>query len=447
MEFQSDGPNSDIAVDDDTRLRQKRAKLLLDIKAKTSHDFFELVDLHEMEKLNADQKEIEVREIIEGIIGGIEEILSSEERARILEEITSDILGLGPLDPLMDMPDITDILVNAHDSIFIERKGRLERTNLKFRDSVQLVNICIRIATRVGRRVDETSPLCDARLEDGSRVNIVFPPLAVKSPLLTIRKFFQRHISLQDLVGFGSMSGPVAAALAVYASCRANILVSGGTGSGKTTLLNALSGEIDGTERIITVEDTMELQLIQPHVCQLESRPPNLEGQGEITQRDLVKNCLRMRPDRILVGEVRGSEAFDMLQAMNTGHSGSMSTLHANSPRDALTRLEDMVALTGFQLPSNNVQKQIASALDLIVQVERLQDGSRKITSVSEVGGRSEGIITLQEIFAFEHSGEDSEGRVQGELRSTGVRPYFTEKAAKYNKDEILLDAISPTGG
>ena len=421
---------------------ETRKKFLLDAKAQLASQMFEVIDLDELDNLKGPEKEDEIAALLRTLISETSVPLNAAETRQIIREITSDVLGLGPLEPLMERADITDIMVIAADQIYIERKGRIENTNLRFRDTVQLVNICIRIANHVGRRVDQTNPICDARLPDGSRVNIVFPPLAVRSPLLTIRKFFKRHVGLKDLIGFGSITSEVASVLAIFASCKGNILISGGTGSGKTTLLNALASEIEESERIVTVEDTLEIQLAQPHVCQLETRPPNIEGLGEITQRDLVKNCLRMRPDRILVGEVRGSEAFDMLQAMNTGHSGSISTLHANSPRDALTRLEDMVALTGFNLPSNNVQKQTASALDLIVQIERLHDGSRKVTSLSEVVGMTDGVITLQELFYYEHLGEDESGNVVGELRSSRLRPKFTERAARYNKDQALIAAV-----
>jgi|TARA_Y100000294_G_scaffold171444_1_gene184904 pilus assembly protein CpaF len=432
----------DKSQDQATAMTKERLEFIEDVKVKVFDILVDELDLAELRKLEEEEKRREISFFIEEIIKSLELALLAEEEAEVTADLIRDLLGLGPLDILISRDDITDIMVNGYDRIYVELAGKIQLTNVRFRDQVQLMNICTRIATRVGRRVDEASPICDARLEDGSRVNIIIPPLSIKSPILTIRKFYREKIALDDLVSLGALSPEAAKALAIFANCRCNILVSGGTGSGKTTMLNALSNEIDSGERIITVEDTVELQLQQPHVCQLETRPPNLEGMGRVTQRDLVINCLRMRPDRIILGEVRGGEAFDMLQAMNTGHAGSMSTIHANSPRDALTRLEDMVAITGFELPSANVQKQIASALDLIVQVERLRDGTRKVTYITEIAGMEETIITLQNLFTFEQEGEDDKGMILGELRSTGLRPYLAEKAAKFGREAELMETV-----
>jgi len=441
-EISEPAPNSDSDLEEQPRISKGRPEFVEDVKIKVFEILVDELDLIEFGKLEEDVKRQEITILVEEIIESLKLKLSFEEEAEIKSDLISDLLGLGPLDILTSRDDISDIMVNGYDRIYVERAGKIELTNVRFRDQVQLMNICTRIAARIGRRVDEASPICDARLEDGSRVNIIIPPLAMKSPILTIRKFSRQKIKLNDLVSFGALSTEAAKALAIFAHCRCNILISGGTGSGKTTLLNALSNEIDHGERIITVEDTVELQLQQPHVCQLETRPPNLEGVGQVTQRDLVINCLRMRPDRIIVGEVRGGEAFDMLQAMNTGHAGSMSTIHANSPRDSLTRLADMVALTGFEMPPENVQKQITSAIDLIVQVERLHDGSRKVTYITEVIGMEGSVITLQDIFTFELEGEDEKGMIQGELRATGLRPHLAEKAAKYRQERELIEAV-----
>lgn len=441
-EISSPPPKSDRSPDQKPKTSNERFEFVEDVKVKVFEILVDELNLAELRKLDDEEKHKEISFFVEEIIKSLELALSVNEKEAVKADLIRDLLGLGPLDILISRDDITDIMVNGYDRIYVERAGKIELTNVRFRDQAQLMNICTRIATRVGRRVDEASPICDARLEDGSRVNIIIPPLAMRSPILTIRKFYREQITLNDLVTLGGLSPEAAKALAIFANCRCNILVSGGTGSGKTTLLNALSNEIDPGERIITVEDTVELQLQQPHVCQLETRPPNLEGMGRVTQRDLVINCLRMRPDRIILGEVRGGEAFDMLQAMNTGHAGSMSTIHANSPRDALTRLEDMVALTGFEMPSANVQKQIASALDLIVQVERFRDGSRKVTYITEVGDRSDNVVTLQDVFTFEHEGEDDNGMIQGKLRGTGLRPYLAEKAAKFGREAELIEAV-----
>ena len=356
--------------------------------------------------------------------------------------LLNDMLGLGPLEPLLADDAVTDIMVNGPKQVYVERKGKLELTDVVFKDNQHVQNIATRIVTRIGRRIDESSPLCDARLEDGSRVNIIIPPLAIDGPSISIRKFSKKSITLDVMATQKNISAAMATVLKVAARSRLNILISGGTGSGKTTLLNALSQLIDLGERIVTIEDAAELQLQQPHVVRLETRPPNLEGEGEITMRDLVKNSLRMRPDRIILGEVRGSEAVDMLQAMNTGHEGSMCTVHANRPREALTRLENMVGMAGINLPSKAVRTQIADALDVIVQISRMRDGVRRVTSVTEVVGMEGDVITTQELFSFDFEGEDANGMLMGSFVPGGLRPHFTPKAEYFNLDRPLLEAI-----
>ena len=364
------------------------------------------------------------------------------EQRDLVTTLINDMLGLGPLEPLLMDESITDIMVNGPKQVYVERKGKLELTNVQFRDNPHVLNIASRIVNGVGRRVDESSPLVDARLEDGSRVNIIIPPLAIDGPSISIRKFAKKGITLDLMASQGNMSEAMATVLKVGARSRLNILISGGTGSGKTTLLNALSQLIDNGERIVTIEDAAELQLQQPHVVRLETRPSNLEGQGEVTMRDLVKNALRMRPDRIILGEVRGSEAVDMLQAMNTGHEGSMSTVHANRPREALTRLENMIGLAGINLPSKAVRTQITAALDMIVQISRMRDGIRRITSITEVVGMEDDVITTQELFQFKFEGEDSGGKLMGRFHSAGLRPHFAPKAEYFGLDRMLLEAI-----
>ncbi|MCG6568748.1 CpaF family protein [Tessaracoccus sp. ZS01] len=355
--------------------------------------------------------------------------LTTAERQRLMREVEADVLGLGPLEPLLDDSTVTEIMVNGPESVYVERKGQLTRTEVFFDGEPHLRRIIERIVTRVGRRIDESSPLVDARLEDGSRVNAIIPPLAVSGSTLTIRKFSRDALSVLDLERFGTMTPEMAELLKACVEARLNILVSGGTGTGKTTLLNVLSSFIPSNERIISIEDSVELQLQQDHVIQLESRPANIEGRGEITIRDLVRNSLRMRPDRIVVGEVRGAEALDMLQAMNTGHDGSLSTVHANSPRDCLARLETLVMMSGFELPLRAIREQVSSAVNLIVQLTRLRDGTRRITAVTEVSGMEGQIITLQDVFLFDYSaGVDPNGRFRGRTIPTGVRPMFTDR-------------------
>ena len=368
-----------------------------------------------------------------------------EENA-LAAELTDDMIGLGPLEPFLSDDDVTDILANGPFSVYVERHGKLERTNARFRDSEHLVSIAQRIASAIGRRIDDSSPMVDARLADGSRVNIVLPPLVLNGGTISIRKFPKRGLTLDAMVRLDSLSSDIARLLRIAARSRLNILISGGTGTGKTTLLNAVSRYIDADERIITIEDAVELRLQQPHVVQMETRPPNIEGVGHIPQRELVRNSLRMRPDRIIVGEVRGAEAFDMLQAMNTGHDGSMSTIHANSPRDALFRLENMVMMANLSLPLAAVRMQIASALNLIVHVERMRDGVRRVQYIAEVAGMEGEIITLRDLFVFHHRGERRDGRIEGEFQSTRMRPDFVTRAAHYSLDKELLDAVGISG-
>ena len=363
--------------------------------------------------------------------------LNAREQAALAGELVHDMLGLGPLEPLLADERVTDIMVNGPKCTFVERNGRLTQSDVTFRDNAHLLAIAQRIASAIGRRVDESSPLLDARLEDGSRVNIVIPPLALDGPCLSIRKFAKKRIDLAKLVEFHTLSENLARALEVMARCRLNIVISGGTGSGKTTLLNAMSRFADSDERLVTIEDAAELQLQQPHVVRLETRPPNLEGGGMITQRDLVRNALRMRPDRIIIGEVRGAEAFDMLQAMNTGHDGSMSTVHANNSRDALARIENMVLMGAVGLPSAAIRQQIVSAIDVIVQVQRMRDGVRRVTQVTEVCGMESDVIVLQDLFAFEFEGENRDGTLRGEFRATGVRPQFLPRLKYFGLDGV----------
>lgn len=381
---------------------------------------------------SADQKEL--RRLVEGMCAdAIREnpfAIPLGDRERLVEELISEILGLGPIEPLLKDPSVTEVMVNGPDSIYIERKGRLQKTDVRFRNNEHLMHIIDRIVTAVGRRVDESSPMVDARLADGSRVNVIIPPLSLIGPCVTIRKFSKDVLTVDKMIEFGSFDQRMAEFLEDCVKGRLNIVVSGGTGSGKTTLLNVLSSYVPATERIVTLEDSAELQLKQDHVVTLETRPPNIEGEGEVTMRDLVRNALRMRPDRIIVGECRTGEALDMLQAMNTGHDGSMTTAHANSARDALSRLETMVLMSGMELPLRAIRSQIASAVDIIVQIARLRDGSRKIINIAEVTGMEGDIITLQDLFRFENHGLDSDGRITGAFLTSGLRPMCTEKLA-----------------
>ncbi|MBI4966980.1 MAG: CpaF family protein [Rhodospirillales bacterium] len=415
---------------------------LQDIKISIFNDLINSVDLTEISKLKPAQVREEISDIVAEIISMRNLVLSQTEQQTVIGDICNDVLGLGPLEPLLARDDIADIMVNGYDKVYIETGGKIQLTDIKFRDNAQLMNICQRIVSAVGRRVDEASPICDARLLDGSRVNVIAPPLAIDGPTLTIRKFKKDKLTLDKLVAFGSITPKGAALLKVIGHCRINVVVSGGTGSGKTTLLNALTSFIDKGERVITCEDSAELQLQQPHVVRLETRPPNLEGVGEITMRDLVKNCLRMRPERIVVGEVRGPEAFDLLQAMNTGHDGSMGTIHANNPREAISRIENMIAMGGFTLPAKTVREQIAGAVNVIVQAARLRDGSRKITHVTEIVGMEGEVVTLQDLFVYEIQGEDDKGKIVGRHKATGLRPKFWDRARYFGLERELAEAL-----
>lgn len=360
------------------------------------------------------------------------------------QEILHDMFGVGPIEPLLQDESVNDIMVNGPDQVYVERYGKLELTPLKFRDNAHVVNVAQRIASSIGRRVDESSPMVDARLPDGSRVNVVLPPLAIDGASISIRKFSRKDLTLPKLAARGSLSPPMARVLEIAAACRMNIIVSGGTGSGKTTLLNALSRNISPAERVVTIEDAAELQLQQPHVVRLETRPPNIEGLGMVNQGDLVRNALRMRPDRIILGETRGAEALDVLQAMNTGHDGSMTTLHANNPRDAMTRLESMVMMANGNLPIFTIRRQIASAVNLLVQVERMRDGSRKISSIMEIAGMEGDIIITQELFRFNYDASSFEEEVRGSFDSSGLRPMFADRAAYFGMEKALMEAMRP---
>ncbi|SDT88954.1 CpaF family protein [Stappia sp. ES.058] len=422
---------------------QRRSNDYYATKASIFNALVEAIDLSMLTRLSPEDAREEIRDVVNDIIALKNVVMSISEQEDLLEDICNDVLGYGPLEPLLARDDIADIMVNGADTVYIETQGKMQQTSVRFRDNKQLMNICQRIVSQVGRRVDESSPICDARLIDGSRVNVIAPPLAIDGPTLTIRKFKKDKLTLKQLVQFNSVSPEGATVLEIIGRSRCNVLISGGTGSGKTTLLNCLTAYIDSTERIITCEDAAELQLQQPHVVRLETRPPNLEGEGEVTMRDLVKNCLRMRPERIIVGEVRGPEAFDLLQAMNTGHDGSMGTLHANSPREALSRLESMITMGGFSLPSKTLREMIVSSIDVIVQAQRLRDGSRRITHVSEVMGMEGDVIITQDVFLYDILGEDPNGKLIGRHRSTGIgRPKFWEKARYFGEEQRLAAAL-----
>ena len=403
----------------------------------------EAIDLTQLARLDADSAREEIRDIVNEIIAIKNIVMSISEQESLLEDICNDVLGYGPLEPLLARDEIADIMVNGALQTYIEVGGKIQLTNIRFRDNAQLMNICQRIVSQVGRRVDETSPICDARLADGSRVNVIAPPLAIDGPVLTIRKFRRDKLTLDQITRHGAVSPDGAEILKIISRVRCNVLISGGTGSGKTTLLNCMTHFIDADERVITCEDAAELQLQQPHVVRLETRPPNLEGTGAVSMRDLVRNCLRMRPERIIVGEVRGPEAFDLLQAMNTGHDGSMGTLHANSPREALSRLESMITMGGFALPARTIREMIIASIDVIIQTARLRDGSRRITHISEVMGLEGDVVIMQDLMLYEVLGEDAAGRLKGRHRSTGIgRPRFWERARYYGEEQRLARAL-----
>ncbi len=399
-----------------------------EMKSRLHRALINRLDLTKLSALSQEQVHAEVSRLAENVLAQEAMPLSTLERERLVGEVQHELFGLGPLEPLLKDSSISDILVNSHETIYIERRGKLERTAVAFKDDEHLMRVIERIVSSVGRRIDESSPMVDARLQDGSRVNAIIPPLSIDGPVLSIRRFGSEPLRMAALIENKALTRDISEMLQMCVNARLNVLISGGTGAGKTTLLNALSAYIPEDERIVTIEDSAELQLQQPHVVRLETRPPNIEGRGEVTQRDLVRNALRMRPDRIVIGEVRGGEAIDMLQAMNTGHDGSLTTIHANTPRDALARLETMIQMTGMRLSDRAMRQQIAAALDLVVQVARLSDGSRKLTSISEITGMEGDTITMQEIFQYERTGVDSQGQVIGRFRPTGIRPRFADR-------------------
>ncbi|HEY9554883.1 CpaF family protein [Allosphingosinicella sp.] len=411
------------------------------IKEQVLPRLLERVDPEAAATLSKDELAEEFRPIIGEVLAELKINLNRREQFALEKVLVDELLGLGPLEELLNDPDISDIMVNGPNQTFIEKKGKLQLAQIQFRDEEHLFQIAQRIVNKVGRRVDQTTPLADARLQDGSRVNVIVPPLSLKGTAISIRKFSEKPITLDMMKGFGSMSDKMATCLKIAGASRMNIVISGGTGSGKTTMLNALSKLIDPGERVITIEDAAELRLQQPHWLPLETRPPNLEGQGAITIRDLVINALRMRPDRIILGEIRGSECFDLLAAMNTGHDGSMATLHSNSPRECLARMENMVMMSDIKVPKEAISRQIADSVDLIVQVKRLRDGTRRTTNVTEVIGMEGDVIVTQELFKFEYLDEAADGKIIGEYRSMGLRPYTLEKAKQFGFDQPYLEA------
>ena len=425
------------------KVRVEKPDTYFDLKKVIFATLLEAIEISRLSEMDPGDAKREVAGIIGDILSARKTVLSSKEQEELVEDIVNDVLGYGPLEPLLARDDIADIMVNGTKHVFIEVGGRVQETDIRFRDNAHLLSICQRIVSQVGRRVDESSPICDARLLDGSRVNVIAPPLSIDGPTLTIRRFKKDKLTLDQLVNFGSITAAGAEILKIIGRIRCNVIVSGGTGSGKTTLLNCLTAFVDTHERIITCEDSAELQLQQPHVVRLETRPPNIEGVGEITMRDLVRNCLRMRPERIIVGEVRGPEAFDLLQAMNTGHDGSMGTLHANSPREALSRIESMITMGGFSLPAKTIREMAVSSIDVIVQAARLRDGSRRITHITEVLGLEGDVPITQDIFLYDIIGEDADGRLIGQHRSTGIgKPAFWDKAQYYGEEMRLARAL-----
>ncbi len=415
-----------------------------EMKSRLHRALINRMDLTKLAALTQEQVHAEVSRLAENVLAQEAMPLSTSERDRLVNDVQHELFGLGPLEPLLADPTVCDILVNSFGTIYVERRGKLEVTNVAFKDDEHLMRVIERIVSSVGRRIDESSPMVDARLRDGSRVNAIIPPLSIDGPVLSIRRFGAEPLRMNSLIENKALTRDIADMLQMCVTARLNILISGGTGAGKTTLLNALSAYIPEDERIVTIEDSAELQLQQPHVVRLETRPPNIENKGEVTQRDLVRNALRMRPDRIVIGEVRGGEAIDMLQAMNTGHDGSLTTVHANTPRDALARLETMIQMTGMRLSDRAMRQQVASALDLVVQVARLSDGTRRITAISEITGMEGETITMQEIFMFERTGVDAQGQVVGRFRPTGIRPRFAErlKAAGLQLPRVFFEEM-----
>jgi len=420
-------------------VKNKRA---LQVKGQVMPLLMQRIDLGVASSLGPDELRSQIAEIVEEIIVDLKLQLNATEMRSIVRLLVDDMIGLGPLEPLLADESVTDIMVNGPHMVYAERKGKLDLTEVVFRDDAHVMHVATRIVTEIGRRVDESTPLVDARLKDGSRVNIIIPPLAIDGPTMSIRKFSKKEITLDVMARQANMSPEMATVLKVAGRARLNILISGGTGSGKTTLLNAMSRMIDHGERTVTIEDAAELQLQQPHVVRLETRPSNIEGEGEITIRHLLKNALRMRPDRIIVGEIRSEEAIDMLQAMNTGHDGSMGTIHANTPRDALTRLENMVAMSGFKLPAEAVREQIQSAIHLIVQVSRMRDGKRRITQVTEITGMEGEVVTTQDLFKYVFDGETDDGELAGRFECSHLRPFFTPRAEYFGLGNRLLEAM-----
>jgi pilus assembly protein CpaF len=414
------------------------------LKMHVHHTIIERVELDKLQRLSAEQVKRELGQLVEHIVEEEKIPLNDAERRRLAQDVHDEMFGLGPLEPLLDDPTVRNILVNTWCQVYVERRGKLEQTDITFYDDAHLMKIIERIVSHVGRHIDESTPMVDARLPDGSRVNAIIPPSAIDGPLLSIRRFAVNPLTVDDMIGNRTFTPNIARLFEAMSKARLNILISGGTGSGKTTLLNLMSGFIPQDERIVTIEDAAELQLRQPHVLRLETRPPNIEGKGEIPQRALVRNALRMRPDRIVLGEVRGAEALDMLHAMNTGHEGSMATLHANTPRDALTRLENMIAMAGFSLPIKAMRHQISSAINVVVQVARMTDGTRRLTSVQEITGMEGDIINMQEIYAFKRTGVSTEGKITGYFSATGVRPKFSERLAAYGV-ALPDDLFDPT--
>ena len=414
-----------------------------DAKKRVQPMLMERIDVAKASELPRAELARQIGDIVAEILGEERMQLNRLEQRDLITTLLHDMLGLGPLEPLLADEAVTDIMVNGPRQVYVERRGKLELTDIAFRDDAHVMNIATRIVSRIGRRIDESTPLVDARLHDGSRVNIIIPPLAIDGPSISIRKFAKQEITLETMERQCNLSAQMATFLKVVARCRLNILISGGTGSGKTTLLNAMSRMVDDGERIVTIEDAAELQLQQPHVVRLETRPANLEGDGQITQRELVRNTLRMRPDRIILGEIRGGEALDMLQAMNTGHDGSMCTIHANRPREALTRLENMVAMSGVKLASEAVRAQIAGAVNLIVQVARMRDGIRRITQITEVVGMEGKVVTTQDLFTFEYEGEDADGRLLGTFKTAGLRPHCMPRAEYYGLGRALVECMA----
>jgi pilus assembly protein CpaF len=418
------------------------------LKARIHQAVLDRVDLESLQKLSPERIRDELRLLVEEMLDEETLPINDIERRSLVRDIQNEMLGLGPLELLLCDPSVSDILINTHSKVYVERRGKLELTEVRFSDDAHLLKIIDKIVSRVGRRIDESCPMVDARLPDGSRVNAIIPPLAIDGPIVSIRRFSADPLRLQDLVSYKSLTPGMADILQGLGKAEVNILISGGTGSGKTTMLNVISGFISPEERIVTIEDAAELQLQQPHVVRLETRPPNIEGKGEVTQRSLVRNALRMRPDRIILGEVRGGEALDMLQAMNTGHEGSMATIHANNPREALTRLENMISMAAATLPVKAMRQQISSAIGVVVQVARLTDGKRKVLSIAEITGMEGEVITMQEVFSFKQSGVDQGGKVLGAFRASGVRPRFCERLKSFGVevDEALFDPSRDLG-